>query len=124
MKIEGLLMNSRMVQGIFDDLNPRARPVGIPGHETVGSRSQHARVHRRDARVAAPRSPQLHDQPSRGSPQGYSQEQPWHNSAFKADGRCAPITWRVWSAFSIAPTSWAGADRRLLLFRPGRAARE
>ena len=26
MKIEGLLMNSRMVQGIFDDLNPETRP--------------------------------------------------------------------------------------------------
>ena len=25
MKIEGLLMNSRMVQGIFDDLNPETR---------------------------------------------------------------------------------------------------
>jgi hypothetical protein len=25
MKIEGLLMNSRMVQGIFDDLNPVTR---------------------------------------------------------------------------------------------------
>ena len=25
MKIEGLLMNSRMVQGIFDDLNPQTR---------------------------------------------------------------------------------------------------
>src|SRR5918997_1288103 len=25
-KIEGLLFNSRMVQGIFDDLNPQTRP--------------------------------------------------------------------------------------------------
>ena len=26
-KIEGLLMNSRMVQGIFDDLNPETRGI-------------------------------------------------------------------------------------------------
>jgi len=27
MKIEGLLLNSRMVQGIFDDANPETRPL-------------------------------------------------------------------------------------------------
>src|SRR5678815_3267560 len=27
MKVEGLLMNSRMVQGIFDDLNPETRQL-------------------------------------------------------------------------------------------------
>ena len=52
-KIEGLLLNSRMVQGIFDDLNPETRqPVGLSRHRQVGRRAQHARVHRRDARVA------------------------------------------------------------------------
>ncbi len=28
-KIEGLLMNSRMVQGIFDDLNPESRQMFV-----------------------------------------------------------------------------------------------
>ena len=32
-KIEGLLINSRMVQGIFDDLNPVPAPrIRLPGH--------------------------------------------------------------------------------------------
>src|SRR5262245_2247986 len=29
MRIEGLLMNSRMVQGIFDDLNPATRDMWV-----------------------------------------------------------------------------------------------
>ena len=38
-RVEGLLPNSRMVQGVFDDLNPETRgPLGLPGHEDVGSR--------------------------------------------------------------------------------------
>jgi hypothetical protein len=32
MKIEGLLMNSRMVQGIFDDLNRKHAIAGSTGY--------------------------------------------------------------------------------------------
>ena len=41
-KVEGLLLNSRMVQATFDDENPlTAPPVGLPGHGRVGPRAQH-----------------------------------------------------------------------------------
>ena len=56
MKIEGLLMNSRMVQGIFDDLNPETRTRWKYPDTALGSRTQYARIHRRDARVAAARA--------------------------------------------------------------------
>ena len=86
-KIEGLLMNSRMVQGIFDDLNP----------ETV-ARWAYADTGRWDADrntsefIAA--LPDWHRHGllcavvnlQGGSPEGYSRAQPWHNSAIAADG--------------------------------------
>ena len=53
-QIEGLLMNSRMVQGIFDDLNPETRTHwAYPDTGKMGPGAEHARVHRRDAGVAA-----------------------------------------------------------------------
>jgi len=87
MKIEGLLMNSRMVQGIFDDRNP----------ETV-SRWNYPDTGKWDAErntrefIAAMPEWRRHGllgftiNFQGGSPQGYSQDQPWHNSAFEADG--------------------------------------
>lgn len=42
--------------------------VGLPGHETVGSRPQHDRVRGRDARVEATRRARLHDQPAGRQP--------------------------------------------------------
>jgi hypothetical protein len=87
MKIEGLLMNSRMVQGIFDDLNPETR-----------SRWNYPDTNQWDAErntrefLAAMPEWRKHGLLSftinfqGGSPQGYSQDQPWHNSAFDADG--------------------------------------
>jgi hypothetical protein len=39
-KIEGLLLNARLVQGIFDDRNPETvRALGLPGHGQAGTRS-------------------------------------------------------------------------------------
>ncbi|MCI0387941.1 MAG: hypothetical protein MOB07_04115 [Acidobacteria bacterium] len=87
MKIEGLLMNSRMVQGIFDDLNPETR-----------SRWNYPDTGRWDSErntrefIAALPEWRRHGllgftiNFQGGSPQGYSQDQPWHNSAFDADG--------------------------------------
>jgi hypothetical protein len=90
-KVEGLLMNSRMVQGIFDDLNP----------ETVGKWA-YPDTKRWDAErntrefVAAMPEWRKHGllaftlNLQGGSPQGYSKDQPWHNSAFTADGSLRP----------------------------------
>lgn len=87
MKIEGLLMNSRMVQGIYDDRNP----------ETV-ARWKYPDTGKWDAErntrefIAAMPEWRRHGLLSfticlqGGSPQGYSKDQPWHNSAFEADG--------------------------------------
>jgi hypothetical protein len=86
-KIEGLLLNSRMVQATFDDLNP----------ETVG-KWKYPDTERWDAErntrefIAAMPEWRKHGLLAftvnfqGGSPQGYSQDQPWHNSAFTADG--------------------------------------
>ncbi len=87
MKIEGLLLNSRMVQGIYDDLNPDTR-----------SRWNYPDTGKWDAErntrefIAAMPEWRKHGllaitlNLQGGSPQGYSKEQPWHNSAFQADG--------------------------------------
>ncbi len=86
-KIEGLLLNSRMVQAIFDDRNPETR-----------ARWNYPDTGRWDADrntrefVAAMPLWRKHGLLSftinlqGGSPQGYSREQPWHNSAIEADG--------------------------------------
>lgn len=90
-RIEGLLLNSRMVQGIFDDRNP----------ETV-SRWAYPDTGRWDAErntrefLAAMPDWRAHGllaftiNLQGGSPQGYSREQPWHNSAINADGSLDP----------------------------------
>ena len=42
-RIEGLLLNSRMVQATFDDLNPRnGEALGLRGHWQVGRGAQRA----------------------------------------------------------------------------------
>lgn len=85
--IEGRLMNSRMVQGVFDDLNPETR-----------SRWAYPDTGRWDAErntrefIAAMPEWRRHGllaftlNLQGGSPEGYSRGQPWHNSAFAADG--------------------------------------
>jgi hypothetical protein len=86
-KIEGLLMNSRMVQGIFDDRNPET--VGKWAYPDTGKWD--AERNTREFLAAMPEwykhgllSFTLNLQG--GSPQGYSKEQPWHNSAIESDG--------------------------------------
>jgi hypothetical protein len=86
MKVEGLLMNSRMVQGIFDDRNPETRdlwkyPDGAWDAERNTREFLAAMPEwRRHGLLAFTINLQG------GSPQGYSSKQPWHNSAFEADG--------------------------------------
>ena len=90
MKIEGLLMNSRMVQGIFDDENPQTRgrwnyPDG-PWDADRNTREFMAAmpVWRDHGLLAFTLGMQG------GSPEGYSKSQPWNNSAFDAQGGLKP----------------------------------
>lgn len=89
-KVEGLLMNSRMVQGIFDDLNPETRHLwDYPDGPWDPERNNLAFV----AAMAEWRAHGLLSftiNLQGGSPQGYSKEQPWHNSAFDEVGDLRP----------------------------------
>jgi hypothetical protein len=85
--IEGRLMNSRMVQGIFDDLNPETRsrwnyPDGGKWDPDRNTREFIAAMPewKRHGLLAFTLNLQG------GSPEGYSANQPWHNSAINADG--------------------------------------
>ena len=86
-RIEGLLMNSRMVQGAFDDLNPETRSLWAYPDTKQWDADRNTREF-----VAAMPEWRRHGllgftiNLQGGSPQGYSQDQPWHNSAFHADG--------------------------------------
>jgi hypothetical protein len=85
--IEGLLFNSRMVQGIFDDLNPETRTRWAYPDTGQWDPERNTREFiaalpewRRHGLLAFTINLQG------GSPQGYSRDQPWHNSAIAADG--------------------------------------
>lgn len=89
--IEGLLFNSRMVQGIFDDANPE-----------TASRWAYPDTHKWDPErntnefIAAMPNWRRHGllaftiNLQGGSPEGYSKSQPWLNSAFTEDGALKP----------------------------------
>jgi hypothetical protein len=90
-KIEGLLMNSRMVQGVFDDLNPEtvsrwAYPdtgkwdAGRNNREFIAAMP----VWRAHGLLAFTINFQG------GSPEGYSRRQPWSNPGFAPDGTPLP----------------------------------
>ena len=90
-RVEGLLPNSRMVQGVFDDLNRETR--GRWAYTDTGTWDPD-----RNTRefVAAMRDWRRHGllaftlNLQGGSPEGYSKDQPWHNSAFDAGGALRP----------------------------------
>ena len=90
-KVEGLLLNSRMVQATFDDLNPETRDRWIYPDTTSWDADRNTRefiaampTWRRHGLLAITVNLQG------GSPQGYSKDQPWHNSAFTASGELRP----------------------------------
>jgi hypothetical protein len=90
-KIEGLLMNSRMVQGIFDDRNPATATRWAYPDTGAWDAERNTREFieampqwRRHGLLAFTLNLQG------GSPEGYSKAQPWHNSAFEADGSLRP----------------------------------
>ena len=90
-KIEGLLMNSRMVQGIFDDLNPQTAAQWAYADTGKWDAERNTREF-----IAAMPSWRAHGllaftiNLQGGSPQGYSKDQPWHNSAINDDGSLRP----------------------------------
>ncbi len=86
-KIEGLLFNSRMVNGIFDDRNPAT--VNKWAYADTGHWD--AARNTREFVAAMPAWKQkgllaITVNLQGGSPQGYSQAQPWENTAFNPDG--------------------------------------
>lgn len=89
--IEGLLLNSRMVQGIFDDENPQT--VSRWAYPDTGKwdperNTQEFLTAMGQWRKHGLRGITLNLQG--GSPQGYSKDQPWRNSAIARDGSLKP----------------------------------
>lgn len=91
MKVEGLLMNSRMVQGIFDDSNPATRPRWRYPDTGKWDPERNTREF-----VAAMPAWRRHGLLSftinlqGGCPEGYCKGQPWINTAFRSDGSLKP----------------------------------
>ncbi len=90
-KIEGLLFNSRMVQGIFDDLNPETTKLWAYPDMGKWDADRNTReflaampLWREHGLLAFTLNLQG------GSPQGYSRDQPWHNSAITPAGGLRP----------------------------------
>lgn len=85
--MEGLLMNVRVVQGIFDDLNPKTRDKWA--YKDTGKWDAERNT---DEFIQAMESWRKHGllaftiNLQGGSPEGYSKSQPWINSAFDAKG--------------------------------------
>lgn len=90
-RIEGLLLNSRMVQGIFDDLNPATRgkwAYADTGHYDAERNTRELIAAMPEWRRHGLLAFTINLQG--GSPQGYSQDQPWHNSALTETGDLRP----------------------------------
>lgn len=90
-KIEGLLLNSRMVQGIFDDLNHETSDKWIYPDTKKWDPDRNTNEFIRSMEKwyeYGLLSFTLNLQG--GSPQGYSSDQPWYNSAYTEDGSLRP----------------------------------
>jgi len=90
-KIEGLLLNSRMVQATFNDRNPETQKLWAYPDTGVWDPDRNLSEFlavmpewRRHGLLAITINLQG------GSPQGYSKEQPWLNSAIAPDGSLRP----------------------------------
>ena len=97
MKIEGLLLNSRMVQGTFDDENPETRARWAypdtkkwDAERNVNEFLAAMPVWRKHGLLGITVNFQG------GSPEGYSKAQPWENNTFNPDGSLrAPYLARI-----------------------------
>jgi hypothetical protein len=90
-KIQGLLLNTRMVQGTFDDLNPETRDKW----KYPDTGKWDAERNNREFLKAMPEWKRhgvlaFTINLQGGSPEGYSKAQPWHNSAIREDGSLHP----------------------------------
>jgi hypothetical protein len=91
-RIEGLLLNARLVQGIFDDLTPETTNRWI--YPDTGKWDAE-----RNTREFITAMPEWREHGllaftlnlQGGSPYGYSHDQPWRNSAFNPDGSLRPL---------------------------------
>src|SRR5688572_17495286 len=90
-RIEGLLLNSRMVQATFDDTNPETRSRWAYPDTGVWDPERNVReflemlpVYRQHGLLAVTVNFQG------GSPEGYSKVQPWDNSGFTPVGEIQP----------------------------------
>jgi hypothetical protein len=90
-KIEGLLLNSRMVQGIFDDLNTetvdRWKYPDTQKWDPDRNTDEFIR-NMKNWKSCGLLAFTINMQG--GSPTGYSGNQPWHNSAYYPDGSLRP----------------------------------
>jgi hypothetical protein len=86
MKVEGLLLNARLVQGIFDDDDPETHSLwDYPGGFWDAGRNTNEFVEAMPAwRAHGLMGFTINLQG--GNPQAYSKDQPWHNSALASDG--------------------------------------
>lgn len=90
-KIEGLLFNNRLVQGLFDDLNPNTRPQWA--YPDTGKWDPERNTREFVAAMPAWRRCGLLAftlNLQGGNPREYTPGQPWHNSAFTAAGDLRP----------------------------------
>jgi len=90
-KIEGLLMNSRMVQGIFDDKNPAT--VSRWAYPDTKKWDANRNVNEFLAAMPLWRKHGILSftiNLQGGSPEGYSKSQPWQTSAIAPDGTLLP----------------------------------
>jgi hypothetical protein len=86
-RIEGLLMNARLVQGVFDDLNPSTR--GQWAYPDTGRWDPDRNTTEFVQAMAAWRAHGLLSftlNLQGGCPYGYCRQQPWDSSAFAPDG--------------------------------------
>ncbi len=90
-KIEGLLLNVRAVQCIFDDSNPQTRSRWAYPDTKQWDPDRNTREF-----IAALQEWRAHGilaftvNLQGGSPEGYSKDQPWENTAFDPDGNLKP----------------------------------
>ena len=86
-RIDGLLLNARMIQGIYDDLNPETRSRWA--YPDTGKWDAERNTREFIAAMAEWRAHGLLSftiNLQGGSPEGYSRAQPWENSAIAPDG--------------------------------------
>ena len=90
-KIEGLLFNSRMVQGIFDDSNPETINNWIyPDTKKWDAKRNTDEFVRNMKKWRSYGLLSFTINMQGGSPQGYSTSQPWNSSAYNSDGSIRP----------------------------------